>query len=107
MTLHTLHCSLEMLDKYEVPLIPDGYPLVVALNALLDAVKSVSLIVNGSDNSSAKLRRKQPPPPSSMQGNGVEGVMLRSSWSGVLAALALLLDAWQVTIRNYQGLRNR
>ena len=35
-----------MLDKTEVPYIPEGYPLVLAMNALLDAIKSVSLIVN-------------------------------------------------------------
>ena len=73
MTLHTLHYSLEMLDKYEVPLIPDGYPL--------DAVKSVSLIVNSSDNSSAKLRRKQPPPPSSMRAMEQHSVEGQLPWS--------------------------
>ena len=31
-----------MLEKTDIPLIPDGYPLVVAMNALMDAVKSVS-----------------------------------------------------------------
>ena len=35
-----------MLEKTEVPLIPDGYPLVVAMTALMDAVKSVSLVIN-------------------------------------------------------------
>ena len=38
--------SLEMLDKSEVPVIADGYPLVVAMNALLNAIKSVSLVIN-------------------------------------------------------------
>ena len=41
-----LPLSLEMLDKTEVPGITEGYPLVVAMNALLDAIKSVSLVVN-------------------------------------------------------------
>ena len=73
--------SLEMLEKTDIPLIPDGYPLVVAMNALLDAVKSVSLVVNEKKKSvSVELK----------------GVMLKSSWSGVMAALALLLDAWWV-----------
>ncbi len=94
-----------MLDKYDVPLIPDGYPLVVAMNSLLDAIKSVSSIISESEGGSGKEKRKQSSSssssspshhqqPSSVQGSGVEGVMLRSSWSGVLAALALLLEAW-------------
>ena len=86
-----------MLDKFDVPLIPEGYPLVVSMNALLDAVKSVSHIINGNERSSSKLKRKKPPP-TSVQGDGVDGVILRSSWSGVLAALALLLDARSVRV---------
>ena len=38
--------SLDMLDKMEVPTIPEGYSLVVAMNALLDAIRSVSLVIN-------------------------------------------------------------
>ena len=49
---HTCHTcththSLEMLDKVDTPVISDGYPLVVAMNALLDAIKSISLVING------------------------------------------------------------
>ncbi len=44
-----------MLDKTEVPQIPEGYPLVVAMNALLDAVRSVSVIVNGAKATPASL----------------------------------------------------
>lgn len=89
-----------MLDKSEVPPIPEGYPLVVAMNALFDAVKSVSSIINGKEESSGsgKMKRKEPLPfaaaVTTVEGGGVECVMLRSSWSGVLAALALLLDSW-------------
>ena len=88
--------SLELLDKFEVPLIPDGYPLVVAFNALLDVVHSVALIVSGQDTGPEGARPKlgKEPPPTSVRGDGVEGIILRSSWSGVLASLALLLDAW-------------
>ena len=95
---HLFH-SLEMLDKSDVPPIPDGYPLVVAMNALLDAIQSVAVIVNGNRTSSGKLQRKPSLPVAGpvVQGQGrgvVEGVVLSSSWSGVLAALALLLDSW-------------
>ena len=40
-----LSSSLEMLEKTEVPHITEGYPLVVAMTALMDAVKSVSLVI--------------------------------------------------------------
>ena len=91
-----------MLDKSEVPPIPEGYPLVVAMNALFDAVKSVSSIINGKEVSSGngKLKRKKSLTfafaMTTEEGRGVAGVMLHSSWSGVLAALALLLDSWYV-----------
>ncbi len=51
-------CSLEMLDKTDVPLIVEGYPLVVAINALLNAVKSVSLVISNKMSS----RAVTPPP---------------------------------------------
>ncbi len=96
--MHVHACSLDMLDKFEVPPIPEGYPMVIAVNALLDTVRSVALIISEQDNHapSKGMERMLPPPLSSVQGDGVEGVILRSSWSGVLAALALLLDAWYV-----------
>ena len=72
-----------MLEKTDIPLIPDGYPLVVAMNALMDAIKSVSLVVNDKKTTvSVKLKE----------------VMLKSSWSGVMAALAILLDTWWVQL---------
>ena len=46
-----------MLEKTDVPQIPDGYPLVVAMTALMDAVKSVSLVIN--DEVKAKKRVAQ------------------------------------------------
>ena len=53
-------CSLEMLDKMDVPMIVEGYPLVVAMNALLYAIKSVSLVINDKITSRATT-----PPPTS------------------------------------------
>ena len=46
-----------MLEKTDVPQIPDGYTLVVAMTALMDAVKSVSLVI--SDEVKAKKRVAQ------------------------------------------------
>ena len=117
-----------MLDKTEVPPIPEGYPLVVAMNALLDSVRSISIIINGKEPGSGKLKRAKGDSPS-MKGeagvsNGpasrampatrhdvvggvvvspadrsskeikVQGVMVQSSWAGIMAALSLLLDTW-------------
>jgi hypothetical protein len=54
-----------MLEKTDIPLIPDGYPLVVAMNALMDAVKSVSQVINNKKKAvSVELKE----------------VMLKSSW---------------------------
>ena len=62
-----------MLEKTDIP---DGYPLV---NALMDAVKSVSQVINNKKKAvSVELKE----------------IMLKSSWSGVIAALSLLLDTW-------------
>lgn len=39
--------SLDMLDKVEPPLIPDGFGISVAYACLLDIVRSISLAVLG------------------------------------------------------------
>ena len=68
-----------MLEKTDIPLILDGCPLVVAMNALMDAVKSVSQVISNKKKAvSVELKE----------------VMLKSSWSGVMAALSLLLDTY-------------
>ena len=70
-----------MLEKTDIPLFLDGYPLVVAINALMNAVKSVSQVVNNKKKAvSVELKE----------------VMLKSSWLGMMAALTLLLNTWCV-----------
>ena len=57
--------SLEMLEKSEVPVIPEGYTLVVAMTALIDAVKSVSLVVTDEVKAKkhvAQFLRRSPSP---------------------------------------------
>lgn len=116
-----------MLEKSEVPVIPEGYPLVVAMTALMDAVKSVSLVISDEVKPKkhvAQFLRRSPSPGEmkilnralfnydmihvrvsnynvytclhSIPAGDVKEMMLRSSWSGVLASLALLLDTWLV-----------
>ena len=57
--------SLEMLEKNDVPVIPEGYPLVVAMTALMDAVKSVSLVITDEVKAKkhvAQFLRRSPSP---------------------------------------------
>lgn len=84
------HYRLEMLDKLDVPLIPDGYPLILAMTSLLDTIKSLSLVVH-NQTAPPKIVRAHP----SLGTHPIAAVseaMLSSCWSAVLSALAMLLD---------------
>lgn len=76
-----------MLDKTDAPLIHESYPLAVAYTALLDAVKSVTIAVENLQLPSANTHCETVAP------EEVNEVMIKSSWSGMLAALSLLLNA--------------
>ena len=76
-----------MLEKQDIPVIPEGYPLVVSMTTLFDTIKSISLVVN--DQSSPLPIRPETQPRSHTD---VSETMLSSCWSAVLSALALLLD---------------
>lgn len=82
-----------MLDKSDVPTIPDGYPLALSMTALLDTIKSLSLVVHNQASPTPSAKSFS----SSLIGVhkviDVSEVMMSSCWSGVLAALALLLDS--------------
>ena len=77
-----------MLEKLEVPAIPDGYPLIVAMTMLFDLIKSMSIIVNNQMSPPPKLKQGATP----TQLSDVSEAMLSSSWSAILSALAILLD---------------
>lgn len=62
----TLTHSLEMLDKLDIPVIADGYPLVVAMNALLDAIKSISQVVNGEATATPTFSSEVMPTPGTL-----------------------------------------
>lgn len=81
-----------MLDKQEVPAIPEGYPLMVAMVSLLDIIKSISLVVNNQADTPPSVT----PLKSSLTDHTttqVSEAMLSSCWSAVLASLAMLLDS--------------
>ena len=79
-----------MLDKLDVPSIPDGYPLIVAMTSLLDTIKSLSLVVH---NQTALPKIVKAHPSLGMHSiAAVSEAMLSSCWSAVLSALAMLLD---------------
>ncbi len=78
---------LEMLEKHEVPSIPEGYPLIVAMTTLFDLIKSTSVIVN--DQLSPSTVRATTP---KLMLPKISEMMLSSSWSAILSALAILLD---------------
>ena len=82
-----------MLDKIDIPTIPEGYPLALATTVLLDSVKSLSLVVHNQASPTPSAKSFS----SSLIGvhkiADVSETMLMSCWSGVLAALTLLLDA--------------
>uniref|UniRef100_A0A2R5LCA4 Protein MON2 homolog n=2 Tax=Ornithodoros turicata TaxID=34597 RepID=A0A2R5LCA4_9ACAR len=66
---------VEMLERVDPPTIAEGYGVSVAYVCLLDVVNSIACIVNESTDEA--LHRQ----------------LVSSSWCGLLAALALLLDA--------------
>lgn len=88
--------SLEMLDKTDPPLIPDGYCMSVAYACLLDVVRSISLIVENISTSAGNGANKKcdDGDKSAALDEDVFSIQLvNSSWCGLLAALTLLLEA--------------
>ncbi|XP_078678105.1 protein MON2 homolog isoform X1 [Branchiostoma floridae x Branchiostoma belcheri] len=97
---------LEMLDKTDPPVIPEGYGLSVAFACLLDCVRSISTIISdilpqqpgGKLLKNGKNKSKQFVIPSSPQqlepaDQQLCETLATSSWTSVLAALSLLLDS--------------
>ncbi|XP_075218459.1 mon2 homolog, regulator of endosome-to-Golgi trafficking isoform X2 [Lycorma delicatula] len=78
---------LEMMDKIEPPVIPDGYGISVAYACLLDIIRSVSIAVQdgASGNENEKMRNSN--------STRLYAQLISSSWCGLLAALSPLLDA--------------
>lgn len=81
----TKELYLDVSDKLEVPTVSDGYGISLAYACLLDAVRSMSLIIP-TEIEGDQLRLDNPD-------RACWGQLIESSWCGVLAALSLLLDA--------------
>jgi len=81
----TAKCQyLDMTDRLEPPAMADGYGVSLAYGCLLDVVRSVSLVIDTDPPTSKD---------SEVPLETVRSQLLQSSWCGLLAAMALLLDA--------------
>jgi len=74
-----------MTDRLEPPAMADGYGVSLAYGCLLDVVRSVSLVI---DTEPPGVNKE-----SDVSLETVRSQLLQSSWCGLLAAMALLLDA--------------
>ncbi|XP_015786183.1 protein MON2 homolog isoform X3 [Tetranychus urticae] len=97
---------LDQMDKLEAPPVPDGYGLTTALHCFFEIVQSISIIIDGpsqkieikekeitnekNDSFKHKLANVNNLEP---EVRNLHEAILNSSWSGLVASLALLLDA--------------
>lgn len=85
---------LEMLDKLEPPIIPEGYGVSVAYYCLLDIVRSIHLVMCGLDvGTTAETAGELDTYSASTEEREVHQQLVNSAWCGLLAALTILLDA--------------
>ncbi|XP_064632193.1 protein MON2 homolog isoform X2 [Lineus longissimus] len=85
---------LEMMDKVEPPPIPEGYGISISFSCLLGVIKGVHQIVEGDETGKvpAEARPEDKKKPAKVY-KPLHEELVNSSWCGILAALALLLDA--------------
>lgn len=89
--LTELNSSLEMLDKIEPPIVPDGYGISIAYASLMEIIRSlhITIAVNTSNAADAA--------PATVETHEVDKdlhcQLINSSWCGLLAALSPLIDA--------------
>ncbi|XP_050313877.1 protein MON2 homolog isoform X2 [Anthonomus grandis grandis] len=87
-TGQTKSTYLEMLDKVESPVVPEGYGISVAYACLMEIIRSLQIAINpqksvdGSEESPRKENSKE-----------LNCQLINSSWCGLLAALSPLVDA--------------
>jgi hypothetical protein len=85
---------LEMIDRVDPPVTPDGYALSLAFLCMLDVVKCVqSLIEDEAPKSDKQSEEKKTDAESKSDKVKFDTELINSSWCGVMAALSLLLDA--------------
>ena len=78
----TKELYLDSSDRTEIPQVSDGYGISLAYACLLDAVRTMALVVNQDSSETT---------PTAAAARNVQ--LIDSSWCGILAALSLLLDA--------------
>ncbi|ERL84532.1 hypothetical protein D910_01962, partial [Dendroctonus ponderosae] len=87
-TFPTGQSNLELLDKVEPPVIPDGYGISVAYACLMEIIRSLQITINP---------QPQPDSPEKQEKSGnskeLNCQLINSSWCGLLAALSPLVDA--------------
>uniref|UniRef100_A0A0K2TVD6 Protein MON2 homolog n=1 Tax=Lepeophtheirus salmonis TaxID=72036 RepID=A0A0K2TVD6_LEPSM len=82
---HTKEIYLETSEKIDPPLVSEGYGISLAYVCLLDTVRSLSLLIQGSGECTGVDRK--------LLNDEVSKRLIDSSWCGILASLSLLLDA--------------
>jgi hypothetical protein len=82
---------LDMTDRLEPPPLPDGHGVSLAYGCLLDVIRSVSLVIDTEPEMEEGARPQEGEPWAELA--AVRAQLLESSWCGLLAATALLLDA--------------
>jgi hypothetical protein len=84
----TKELYLDSSDRSEIPQVSDGYGISLAYACLLDAVRSMALVMNQDHQPEEKGGKKL-----AAKNQSCHGQLIDSSWCGILAALSLLLDA--------------
>nr|CDS34440.2 protein MON2 [Hymenolepis microstoma] len=75
---------LEILERHEAPALPEGYSLRMTISCLLQIVWSLQHLIRQAVENLGKEPSKEPP---------IEFKMLSISWTAILPALTLLLEA--------------
>lgn len=79
---------LEMLDKVEPPVVPDGYGISVAYACLMEIIRSLQITISPQKQPGATEE-----PPKKENAKELNSQLINSSWCGLLAALSPLVDA--------------
>ncbi|XP_057668437.1 protein MON2 homolog isoform X2 [Diorhabda carinulata] len=86
-TGQTKSTYLEMLDKIEPPIVPDGYGISVAYACLMEIIRSLQITIN------PQHLPEEPVVPKKENSRELNCQLINSSWCGLLAALSPLVDA--------------
>ncbi|XP_028146572.1 protein MON2 homolog [Diabrotica virgifera virgifera] len=86
-TGQTKSTYLEMLDKIEPPIVPDGYGISVAYACLMEIIRSLQITIN------PQQQPDEPVQPKKENSKELNCQLINSSWCGLLAALSPLVDA--------------